>query len=340
MLISCNDKNNKDDKKKDVKIPIEIAVVGKGMISAYYSSTASLYTEKNAKIVAKASGYVDKILVDEGDKVKKGQLLAVLENERQILDLKAAKIELDKSEKDFKRAEKSYKKTFISDEAFENYLYKFRTAENRYKQLLWAKNNTEIRSSIDGIISKRDIFLGNMITNGAKAFEVEDFDELCLDVDIPELELHKIGKGLEAKVSFDAVPSRSFKGEIVRINPVIDPTSGTSRAKIRVFDNLNLLKPGMFARVKIEHDRHEDTMLIPKSALLAEDEERAVFVVKDSLVFKHSVKTGYTNSERVEILSGIKTGDSIVTIGVGSLKDSTKVEVIRNIGDSAMLLDF
>lgn len=329
LLMSCNEKKDDNDKKKSFKVPVEVNIVGKGSISAYYSSSSTLESDRKANVVAKSSGYVQKIFVSEGDNVKEGQLLAELDNEKQILDLKSAEIEMDKATRDYQRATESFDRKYISDEVFEKIKYAYETAKNNYDQLQWAKNNTEIRASIDGKITSKLIDLGNMITSGSTAFMIEDFSTLTVAIDVPELELSKLSIGLEADVCFDALSEKVFKGKIFTISPVIDSRTGTSKVEIRVEDKKNILKPGMFARVKIEYDRRDNTILIPKNALLNEDDEKSVFIASDSLALKANVLTGYSTAEKIEILDGIKVGDQIVTIGVNSLKDSTKIEIIK-----------
>ena len=88
------------------------------------------------------------------------------------------------------------------------------------------------------------------------------------------------------------------------------------------------LRPGMFGRVKIVHDTRVNTQMIPKAAVIAEDETQSVFVIKDSLAFRKTIRTGYVNGVNIEVVDGLEDGEIVVTTGQGSLSDSTRVNVV------------
>jgi RND family efflux transporter MFP subunit len=110
---------------------------------------------------------------------------------------------------------------------------------------------------------------------------------------------------------------------------VVDPNSGTIKVTVEVDDPQGKLKPGMFGRVNIIYDTHEKTLLVPKEAVLIEDRESSVFVVRDTLALRQMVFSGYVNVTHMEIVSGLNEGDTIVTIGQSSLKDSSKILIIN-----------
>ena len=116
-------------------------------------------------------------------------------------------------------------------------------------------------------------------------------------------------------------------GKVIRINPVIDPQNGTFKVTVAITDAGKLLKPGMFVRVKIMTDIHKETLLIPKIALLADDE---VFTVQDSMATKVRLELGLTDADYAEVRSGLKEGDQVVIAGHRSMKDSTRVLIVED----------
>jgi membrane fusion protein (multidrug efflux system) len=110
---------------------------------------------------------------------------------------------------------------------------------------------------------------------------------------------------------------------------VVDPSTGTIKVTVEVHDASRSLKPGMFARINIVHDVHANTLLAPRDAVVEEDDESAVFVVSDSTAYRRPVTTGYVNSVHIEVIDGLALGDTVVTTGKGSLKDSSKVEMVN-----------
>ena len=100
------------------------------------------------------------------------------------------------------------------------------------------------------------------------------------------------------------------------------------KVTVEVRDPSMRLRPGMFARINIIYDVHQNVLKAPKDAIISEDRENAVFVVRDSVAYRQLVQTGYTNTAHVEVLTGLKPGDMVVTVGKSNLKDSTKVQIV------------
>ena len=187
---------------------------------------------------------------------------------------------------------------------------------------------TEIRTPISGVVSKREIKTGNMVLTNQPTFKVSGFTPLIAVLHIPERQLAKLKDGLQARLSVDAISDMEIEGMIKRISPVVDPETGTVKVTIEAEDSTGRLRPGMFARVKIIYDIHADVLKIPKNAIISEDRESAVFVVRDSVAYRTNISIGYINTTHVEVLTGLSAMDTIVTTGKGSLKDSTKVEIV------------
>jgi membrane fusion protein (multidrug efflux system) len=133
----------------------------------------------------------------------------------------------------------------------------------------------------------------------------------------------------------DAVPDNVCTGRIERISPVVDPSTGTMKVTIEIDNAEHRLKPGMFTRIDVVYDVRANTLLVPKNAIMAEDRESCVFVVKDSVALRRLVETGYVNTSHTEILRGLEKDDLVVTTGKSSLKDSIKVDVVVHSSDAA-----
>jgi len=146
---------------------------------------------------------------------------------------------------------------------------------------------------------------------------------------VPVKELSVVRKGQEVSVALDAWPGEVFQGEIIRISPVVDPDSGTFRVTARVNDRNQMLKPGLFGRVDILYDLHRDVPVIPRSAVITEDEQSHVFVVAgDGSASRRAVQLGYERAGLIEVREGVTAGETVVTAGKGSLNDGAKVEII------------
>ena len=330
FLSGCGSEGqSKDAEEKEITaIPVEVSQVKKGSISAVFSGTANLEAENEATVVAKVSGVIEKINVEEGDYVRKGQILARLDDEQLEFKLNQVKANLEKIKNDFQRSRKLYEKSLISADAFDKVKYEFQALKAAYDLARLELDYAGIRAPISGVIAERVVKEGNMININQPTFKITDFDPLHAILHVPERHMSKLKKGQEVDLKADAINGNMFRGTIKRISPVVDAATGTFKVTIEVADRLNKLKPGMFGRVNIIYDIHDNTNLVPKESVITEDKESAVFVVQDSIALKKIVKTGYVNSSHIEILSGLREGDTVVTIGQASLKDSARVHVI------------
>lgn len=332
-LSACSNEENNDNMNDDndttIVIPVEVMDVSRGTISAYYSNTATLEAVEEANIVSKVRGIIQEINVEEGDDVRSGQVIAKIEDDQYRIEAERAKATLDRMYNDFQRNKELFDKQLISAEVYENSRFEYEAQKSAYELAQLNYQHTSIKSPISGVISERMVKKGNMIGIDQQVFRVTDFDPIQAILYVPEHERSKIRKGQRAELLADAIPGKLFTGQVERISPTIDPTTGTFKVTVYMDQNQENLRPGMFGRVKIVYDTRENTKMIPKAAIISEDETQSVFVIKDSLAFRKNIRTGYINGTNIEVIDGLEDGEIVVTTGQGSLTDSTKVNIVR-----------
>jgi membrane fusion protein (multidrug efflux system) len=320
------------EKEKDPVVPVEVAAVEAGDISAYFTGTATVEAEEETEVVAKVGGVVEEIYVEEGDFVKAGEVLAKLDDEMIAVQLEQARADLRKQENNYERNENLHEKNLISTEVFQQVKFEYERQKAAYELAELSLKYTSIKTPISGVVAERRVKVGNMILQNQDVFRVSGLNPLVAILHVPERQLERMRTGQRAVLHIDALGGTDFYGYIKRISPVVDAATGTVKVTVEVKDPTGRVRPGMFTRVKIIYDVHAGTTLAPKDAIIAEDRESAVFVVQDSTAYRRKVVTGYTNTTRIEILEGLMPGDTIVTTGKGSLKDSTKVEIVKTTG--------
>ena len=331
FFISCGKNGEAKDKEQEdvVLIPVEVSRVSIDDISAFLTGTATLEAEEEAEVVAKTSEIVTEILVEEGMRVKKGQVLARLENKMLAIEVQQAQADINKLENDFNRNKELFGKNLISKEEFQNVRFQYDAQKAQFDKAKLNLEYTSIKAPISGVVAARYIKNGNMVNLNQPVFKIVDFDPLIALLYVPEVDIHKIKPGQKAEISLDATNGTAYQGSVWRISPIVDPESGTVKVTVAVKDEYGALKPGMFARVKIIYDTHENSLLIPKHAVLSEDGSETVFVIKDSTAIRQVVETGYSNDLYFEIISGLSPGDQVVVVGQNGLKDSSKVEIVQ-----------
>lgn len=332
-LAGCQPETDKGDEAADEDeqpaIPVETAVPSRGDIYAVYSGTAPVEAFADALVIAKVGGEVREILVEEGDRVTGGQALARLDGDRLRFEMQQAEANLRKLQRDYQRNVDLRDRSLISAGDFEKIQYEMEALQATYDLAKLELSYTEIRAPIDGVVSQRFIKLGNTIDVNAPTFQVTSLVPLISYLHVPEREYRRLEAGQTATLRVDALQGTVFEGTVARISPVVDPATGTFKATIEVYDETLRLKPGMFARVNIVYDMHADALQIPRSAVVEEGGESSVFVVSDETAHRRSVRTGYVENGKVEILDGIDDEEAFVLVGQAGLKEGSKVTVIN-----------
>ena len=357
ILSACNTDGKAAQTKAPTvdAVPVEVAAASRAPISANYSGTASLVADHEAQVVAKTSGVIKKIYVEEGDAVKAGQLLAEIDESDARSKLNSAEAQMHKSEATFAHAEAAIPKQLIPQFEYEQDKFDLQDKRAALEGARLALAYTRILAPVDGIVAERSVKVGNMLQANQNVVRIVGMDPLQAVLNVPERQLGILKANQAVQLEADALPGKQFTGQILRIAPVVDSNSGTFRVTTQFHDKTGVLKPGMFARIDIVYDHRDDALTVPRSALVEEDGETAVFVVEkpkpeasvatnnattaetksatppapDALVaHRKLIKVGYSDSDHVEIRSGIDEGARVITVGRNAVRDGTSVQVI------------
>ncbi len=309
--------------------PVEVQLAARGEMLAVYSGTAPLEADEEAVVVAKVGGELRQLLVEEGASVRKGQVLARLDGERLRLEAAQARAQLSKLERDYKRNVELQQRGLVAVSAFENLRYEVEAARAAYELTALQLSYTDIRAPIDGVVAERFVKTGNTLNPNDKLFRIADLSPLVAHVHVPESELWKLRAGQVASAQVDAAGG-NFQSIIRRISPVVDSNTGTFKVTLELRDPERRLKPGMFARVDIVHERRANVVRIARAALVEDDGNRRVFVVQAGKAVSRAVVLGLTNGPVVEVVSGVIAGEPVVVVGQGTLKEGSPVRVVTS----------
>ena len=324
-----NGEESKDKTESALAIPVEAATVSNSDMAARYTGTATLEADKQAVVVSQITGVVLKLNAEEADFVKAGQVLATVETDRYALEVKRANATLKRLQTDFLRKQELFAKELVSTEDFERVSAEFEAQKAAYELAKLELQYTSIKAPISGFISERMVRVGNLVKLHQPVFHITSYDPLLAVLHVPERELRVLNKGLPVSMSVDAWPGESFLGEVIRISPVIDTKTGTFRVTAQITDHGQMLKPGLFGRAEILYDLHKDVPVIPRSAVIMEDDLSHVFVInEDGSASRRAIQLGFEDNSLIEVLDGLVKGETVVTAGKGSLSDGTRVEIV------------
>ncbi len=310
-------------------IPVETAAASRADIYAMYSGTAPIEADAEAGVIAKVAGEIREILVEEGDDVTTGQLLARLDGDRLRLELMQSEANLRKAQRDYQRNVDLKDKSLVSAGDFEKIKYEMDALEATYNLAKLELSYTEIRAPIDGVIAERFVKVGNTLDVNAVTFQVTSLEPLIAYLHVPEREYRRIARDQTAVIEVDALQGSEFQATVARISPVVDPDTGTFKITIEVSDPTRRLKPGMFGRINIVYDMHPQALQVPRSAIIDEAGETSVFIVEDEKAVRRLIKTGYANNGHIEIVDGLTGSEKLVVVGQAGLRDGSKVSIIN-----------
>jgi membrane fusion protein (multidrug efflux system) len=296
-------------------------------ISASYDGTASLDAPDEAQVIAKTSGIVLTLLTEEGQRVQKGQVLARLDSERQVLQVEQAESAVRKLQANYARSQKMLAAKLVSTEADDQIRFDLESAQDALNLAKLELSYTSVLAPISGVVAQRSIKIGNFVQINTPIFRIVDNSRLEATLNVPERDLATLKGGLPVVLVVDALPGKTFDGKVDRIAPVVDAGSGTFRV-VCAFNGGGELQPGMFGRIRINYDQRADALVVPRVALLEDEGDPAVFIVRNSKVARVAVKLGFMDGQWAEIRAGLREGDEVVTAGKTTLRDGSDVQLI------------
>ncbi|OPZ30150.1 MAG: Macrolide export protein MacA [Deltaproteobacteria bacterium ADurb.BinA179] len=342
-----------------VPVAVEVAPVARQAINEIGIYTGTLLPESQFTVAPKVAGRLEKILVDIGDEVRRGELIALLDDDefvqqvdqaRAELDVALANIEESSSElglrrREFERAKTLREKKIISeselDAAEAQYtaaLAKQKVAQAQAVQKEAVLKAAQVRldytriraswedSSRSRVVGERYVDEGAMLAANDSIVSVVGIDTLKAVIHVIERDYPRIRAGQEAIITTDAHPGQTFSGTIARVAPVLKEAARQARVEITVDNPGKALTPGMFVRVQIRFDRRENARVVPVKALVRNNGTRSVFLadMEHSRARLVPVEIGIIEEDMAEVVSPEIAG-FVVTVGHHLLEDGSQI---------------
>lgn len=309
-------------------IPVEVTRPVRREMLAGYSGTATLEAEADAEVVARVGGQVERLLVEEGQRVAAGQLLAVLDGRQLRLQADQARAQLAKLERDYRRQVELNQKGLIAAGAFEGLRYDLDNLRAAHQLATLQLSYTELRAPFAGVVAQRHVRVGQNLQVGALAFRVVNADLLQAQVHVPEWQLARLAAGQGASLQIDALAGRRYEARVTRVSPTVDAQTATFKVTLQVADPRRELRPGMFARVGIVFERRAQALAVPQAALLEDDAGPAVYIVDHGKAVRRALRVGLIEAGAIEVQSGLDGTEQVVVVGQSGLKEGNAVRIV------------
>jgi len=320
--------------KEEPAIAVSTGQVVREPISSLYSTSATLRADRRASVIARTRGVVERLVVEEGDRVTAGQPLAYLEDDEQTIIAARSRSTQEKAQRDFDRVSGLHERGLSSLDEYEASRTAAEDAAHALELAELELSRTVIRAPIAGMVVTRHLDVGGTVSDGTPVYDLSDLDPLYADVNIPERHVTRLEPGQEVRLTADSTGIEA-SAVIERIAPAVDPATGTVKVTVAVVGDSGL-RPGAFVRVDIVTDTHPDALVVARSALVAEGRRWHLYrLVEEDLVEQIEVVLGFESGDLVEIdhLADpeitVSPGDQVVIVGAPALSDGAKVRVMN-----------
>lgn len=330
LLISGCGVTTPEEESERQKVLVELTRIEQTIVPNDVRITGVVEPFEVSHIGAPTPSRIEKIYVDVGDRVEKGQLLVQMDRTQ----LFQAQVQLDNIREDLRRMDTLLRVGAVTQQQYDQLKTQYEVASSNVQNL---EENTQIRANIPGMITGRfnsdgEIFSMAPATPGGRPAIVtlKQIQPVKIMVGLSERFFPEVKPGMEASITLDIFPGRAFTGRVKRIHPTIDRMSGTFQVEVLIENRDLTLRPGMFARVSLKLGEMEG-LLVPSLAVRKQvgSDERFVFIVEDDKAYRRTVTLGRTFDDQLEILSGISTGEMIVVTGQHNLVDGSEVEIVN-----------
>lgn len=321
----ASDRGASADEDEEIPTPVVTAAVAQGEISAQIRATSTIEAERMVTVHAESTGRVTTLTIEEGDDVKQGQTLARIKQDVQRSGLNRASTALAQAKSDLDTVRALFERGVASRDELQAAQRAFDMAQLDVGDRRRDVGNTRVQAPFSGTVTERFISRGAFVSTGAQLLSIVDFDTLVARVYVPEKELDRLRTGQDAQIVGKAARGRHGTGTLRRIAPVVDATTGTVKVtiglpKALVGGDTGFL-PGMYAEVTLTTETRPRATLVPKQALVYDEEQPYLFIAQGDRVKRVQVSLGLTDRDHAEIASGAAAGDEIVLAGHAGLKD-------------------
>lgn len=359
LVVGCGSKESvntdKDEAKQEKYVPVAVETVQEKTISKEIIFSGKVHANKEVMVAPKVPGKVASIKNDVGAKVKKDEVLFILDKDdiqkqvdkaRTAVDAAKAnyiktKESMENAKANFERTKELFNQGAVSKSQYEQaelaasnssldaVKAQYDQAQVGLNQALDSLKDTSVKSPIEGIVSMVNIEEGEMASNAQPAMTIIDMDKVYVEINVTENIINDLYLEQEVVVEIPAAYDEDITGKIDRLSPAADPKTGLYSVRIYIENKEHKIKPGMFSKIKLDTDVRENVIAVKSESVVQDDEKMVVYVVEDNKAVQKEVKIGLDTGTYIEILDGVKKDDKIIVKGQNYVENGSIVKVVR-----------
>lgn len=296
------------------------------------SAVGTLTAREGVDVSNEVEGVIEKIHIESGQLVNRGDLLISLNDDVEQADLASFKAQAELALTLYKRNESMWKKKTISESDYDNAYSNLKVAQANVKQTLARIAKKSIRAPFSGVLGIRHVSTGKYVAAGSMLVSLQDYSILYTDFAVPEKYLPHLTPGLEVKLRVSAYDKRRFVGKVQAIDAKVDEATRNINVRAQLDNEDSLLRPGMYSDIDLILNQPADRIVVPVTAIVFSSFGDALFVVekneKGSLLARRvQVTLGEQRGDQIAIISGLNGGELVVQAGVSKLRNNSPVQI-------------
>ncbi|MEA1886075.1 MAG: efflux RND transporter periplasmic adaptor subunit [Bacteroidota bacterium] len=337
FLAGCG--NRDTGLEADVEIPVSVEDIKLQSIEEFVSTTGTVYPVVDIELESEIAAryYLEKNPSTGrqwqlGDRVRKGSLIARLEDEeyKNNVKLELYELNLELAKSNLEKQESLYEKGGVTLNELKQAGYDYTNAQINLENARIQMEKMKITSLFDGVITKLPHYTqGSEIKSGTLIAGIMNYRSMILKVNLPEKYINTISTGKDVRITNYALPEDTLNGKITQLSPAINPDTRTFQGTIEINNPELKLRPGMFVKANIITARADSVIVIPKDIILSRQRGLTVFVVNRGVANERLIATGLENNEEAQVVRGLSTNERIVTDGFETLSHNAKVKILK-----------
>lgn len=337
-LFAC-DQPEDESPTIDIAAPVSVIQVKTDKLSRYTIATGNAMANKEMEMYAKLGGEFHLMNHPKynrpyklGDRVKVGQSFMEIKDKEYVnaISLESKKMNLDLAEKTLQQQKSVFEKGGVTERELQNAELQVTTSKNDLENALIRLEKMKMDIPISGVIVEFPHYTPNsIIQQGAPLGKIMNYSKMYIDVNLPENTMSEIKIGQGVQITNYSVPDDTLSGKITEISPAIDISTRTYLAKVRFNNSSLLIRPGMFVKTLIKVKQKNDIITIPKEIIISDQRGKRVFVIEENTAIERIIETGIENEDMIEVLSGLAENERLVVKGFETLRDKSKVKILK-----------
>ncbi|MGO1245108.1 MAG: efflux RND transporter periplasmic adaptor subunit [Sphingobacterium sp.] len=310
-------------------VAVRVDSAGIRKVNAQYVTNGVFAPKQEVILAAEAAGKVTRVLVDEGAFVRAGQTLAIVDGDKQNVNVANMKATYENAKAEVDRFENAYSTGGVTKQQLDQVKLQLENASNNLKTAQISAGDVNVSASFAGIVNRRSIEPGSYVSPGTEMFEIVNVSTLKLMVNVDEKNIGFLSLGQTVRVESAVLSDREFNGVITFIAPKADGGLNFP-VELEINNNSNNdLRAGMYGSAYFGSDREIKAMVVPRSAFVGSVSSNNIFVVVDGKAILKTVVSGRSFGDDVEIVSGVQENEVVITSGQINLVDGTPVKIIK-----------